>query len=374
MNEPKLFLSYLKGLLKQWYFTVTLVIGAIDIFIRPFFDIPIPWWVFLSLFGLAFIAANYQLYRQTQDQIKHIREQHQQQLAQTQTEINKLRNRQPRLDLRFVDTNTKRTTLTASKLQKPIDVELLVKQEAQKLEQAYSDLDNSSTSRLGEEPLGIGAIALDAMRHIEAQLHGPRKSKAEYDEDCKKYLREYRRFVFERAVHENHLARYRTLEIEVENTGTQPARDIAVIIDFPDEFHFPTTREEQEQLLLSREPPEAPTVPSLYKPSPFTSIGLSPDFLHSRIYNDLLLRDPGSDLGQSNVSGPFIKPKNSTEVSYEIGQLMHNFIEELEPAGFYLTEAAIGHALELKYSIHATELARPIEGSLIVAVELSQEG
>lgn len=370
MNEQKLFLSYLKSLLKQWYFTVTLIVGAIDIFIRPFFDIPIPWWFFLGLFGLAFITANYQLYRQTQHQIRQFREQHQQQLAQAQTEVNELRNREPRLDLRFVDANTKRTMLTVSKLQKPIDVELLVQQEAQKLERAYAGLGNRNVSHLGEDPLGIGAIALDAMRYMEAQLHGPLKSKNEYDEDCKEYLQKYRHFLFKRSAHANYLARYRTLKIEVENTGTQPARDIVVIIDFPDEFHFPTTSEEQEQLFLSQKPPEPPTKPSLYKPSPFSSIGLSPDFLNPRIYNDL----SGLDLGKSNVSGPFIKPKNSTEVSYEIGQLMHNFIEELEPVGFYLTEAAVGHSLELNYSIHAAELTRPIEGSLIVAIELSQEG
>lgn len=368
MSERGLFLSYIKGLLKQWYFTVTLIVGLIDIFIRPFFNIPIPWWIFLSLFGLAFIAANYQLYRQTQDQIRQLREQHQQQLDQALTEINILKNREPRLDLRFTDTNTKRVALKVSKLSQPTDIEALVQQEATHLEQAYTDLGKSSASRLGEnDPLGIGA-ALNVIQHIGAQLNGPIKSKTEYDEDCKKYLQKYQRFLFERVIHANHLARYRTLKIEVENTGTQPASDIVVIIDFPDEFHFPITREEQEQLLLSREPPEAPTVPSLYKLSPFSSIGLSPDFLYPRIYNDL----PGSDLGPSNVSGPFIKPKNSTEVSYEIGQLMHNFIEELEPS-FYVTETAIGHTLELTYSIHAAELVRPIEGSLIVVVELSPE-
>lgn len=371
MNEQKLFLSYLQGVLKQWYFALTLVIGLIDIFILPFFDLSIPWWVFLILFGLAFIAGNYQLYRQTQLRARELQEQHQQQLAQLQTEINELRNREPRLDLRFSDTDTKRTVLKVSKLSKPTGVELLVQQEAESLEQAYTDLGNRNVSRSGEDPFGIAA-AYDAMRNIQAQLLGTLKSKNEFDEDCKKYLQKYRQFLFERVIYENHLARYRTLKMEIENTGTRPASDIVVVIDFPDEFHFPITREEQEQLLVSQEPPEPPTKPSLYKPSPFVSIGLSPDLFFPQNY-DFLSR-LGSDLGQSNVSGPFIRPKNSTEVSYEIGQLMHNFIEELEPAGFYLTEAAIGHSLELNYSIHAAELTRPIEGSLIVAVELSQEG
>jgi len=371
MNEQRPFLSYLKGLLKQWYLTVTLVIGAIDVFFRPFFDIPIPWWIFLSLFGLAFIVANYQLYRQTQHQIRQLREQHHHQLAQAQTEISELRNREPRLDLRFADTNTKRAVIQVLKLPEPVSVDSLTQQKARELERAYGDAGNSDASPSEEALPGIGAIALDAIRRIEAQLHGPRKSKKEYDEDCKQYLQKYQRFLIESAAHAGYMARYRTLELELRNTGTQPARDVTVIIDFPDEFQFPTTREEQELLLFSREPPEVPTVPSLYKPSPLNYIGESPAFLNSRLF-DNFLPDLGSDLGQSNVSGPFIKPKNSTEVSYEIGQLMHNFTEALDPVGFYLPDAVIGHALELTYSIHAAELMRPIEGSLIVSVELTQ--
>ena len=181
-------------------------------------------------------------------------------------------------------------------------------------------------------------------------------------------MQEYRRFLVESKLHAGYLARYRTVELEVENAGTQPASDITVIIDFPDEFHFPITHEEQEQLLLSREPPEAPVAPSIYKSSLLSYIGQSPAFLNSRLH-DIFMPNVGADLGQSNVSGPFVKPKNSTEVTFEINQLVHNFIEALGPVGFYLTNATIGQSLELTYSIHAAELMRPIEGSLSVAVE-----
>lgn len=367
MSEWQLFLNYIKDLLKQWYFTATLIVGLIDIFIRPFFNIPFPWWAFLSLFGLAFIVSNYQLYRHAKDQIRQLQEQRQQELSQIQTEINTLKNREPRLDLRFTDTNTKRAVLRVSKLPELPDIEALVLQEAKNLEQAYYDSVTRDTSS-EESVLGAGSVLKDFLR-IEPMLHGSLKSKTEYDEDCKGYLEDYHHFLVARTFHESYLARYRTLEIEVENTGTHPASDIVVVIDFPDGLHFPITPEEQEPLLLGREPPKAPTAPSLYKSNSFGSIGLSSDFFLPRIYNNL----PDLDLGRSNVSGPFIKPKNSTEVSYKINQLMHNFIEELEPAGFFVTKTAIEHTLELTYSIHATELVRPVQGSLIVAVEILSE-
>lgn len=374
MSRLKPVFEYLKGLVKQWYLIAALIVGAIDIFFSPFFDIRIPPWVFLTIFGLAFVAANYQLYNQTQQQARRLQEQHERQLAQAQTKINELQNLQPCLDLSFSDDReAKRLSLKVSQSPEPVDYDSLVRQEAKFLEEAYSNSGKSITKQSEEESEGPGTIIFDAVMRMQDLVRGPLKSKKVYDEDCKRYLREYRRFLLETAIYKGHLARYRTLSFVIHNLGTQRAEDITAIVDFPDEFRFLGEDEEQDLLIIGREPPKAPSVPSLYEPSPIELMSRTPPYIGPGISEALIHSYPGADLGHSNVSGPFIKPKNSTEVSYEIEKLVHNFSEQLDEVGFYVTDNAIGRSFDLPYTLHAANLAQPIGGSLIISIELSED-
>lgn len=374
MSMWKLLLAYATGLVKQWYFTAALVVEVIGIFIFLFFDIPISRWISLSLLGLTFIIANFQFYRQTQQEVKQLQEQYERQLAQSQMEINELRNLQPRLELSFAnERKAKWLRLEVSQPPELVDYDSLVRKEAKVLEEAYSNSGKSSTKQSEEESGGPGTIMFDAVMRMQDLVRGPLKSKKEYDEDCKRYLREYRRFLLETAIYKGHLARYRTLSFVIHNLGTQRAEDITVIVDFPDEFRFLGEVEEQELLIIGREPPKAPSVPSLYQPSPIELMSRTHPFIGPGISEALMHSYPGADLGRSNVSGPFIKPKNSTEVSYEIEKLVHNFSEQLDEVGFYVTDNAVGRSFDLPYTLHAANLAQPIESSLIISIELSKD-
>lgn len=374
MIDWHLLLAYFKALVKQWYLIAALIIGAIDIFFSPFFDIRIPSWVFLVIFGLAFVAANYQLYNQTQQQMRRFQEEHQRQLAQAQTKIGELQDLQPRLDLSFSDDDrAKRLALIVSQPPEQVDYDSLVRQEAKALEEAYSNSGKDVATQSDKESGGMGTTAFGAVMRMQDLVRGPLKSKQDYGEDCERYLREYKRFLLETAIYKGHLARYRTLSFMIHNLGTQRAEDITVIIDFPDEFRFLREDEEQELLTIGRELPKAPSVPSLYQPSLVELMSRTHSFIGPGISESLLHSYPGADLGHSNVSGPFIKPKNSTEVSYEIKKLVHNFSEELDQVGFYVTENAVDRSFDLTYSLHAANLARPIAGSLVVSVELAED-
>jgi hypothetical protein len=75
-------------------------------------------------------------------------------------------------------------------------------------------------------------------------------------------------------------------------------------------------------------------------------------------------------LGSRNVSGPFISPKKSTEVVYEIRSLLHNFTEEdLDMVGFLVTDDGIGKSWDIEYEIHAGNLPEPVRGTLGLIVE-----
>lgn len=160
----------------------------------------------------------------------------------------------------------------------------------------------------------------------------------------------------------------RSLNFRINNSGGVPAEDVILFIDFPDQFHFPLDQDLLEYKVLSEESPEPPR-----RPSPYSSII---DGIQGISANQLLNRYsiPPVDLSSyirssdSNVKGPFIRRKNSTEVRYEITKLMHGFIFDLDSVEFIISEEAIGQLWELPFRVYASNLPSSISGTLLVDV------
>jgi len=356
MHTRELVSGYLKGLLKKWYFVAIAVFDFIGMLVQPFLNFEVPIWAYLAIFGLAFVYANYSLYRDGRKEVIEVKELYQRELAELQERIAELEDHWPRLELLFQSDQgfARHQIINVSNSPQKPDFGELVRSEAEQIKLTSEKTDDNT-------PMGLTGI-LDT---IDRALRPVRKkSTDEYEKECDAYLKRYHQYLVDMYNYELYVARFRSVLFAIQNDGKVPAEDIIVIIHFPDAFYF-----QSEERLLERpkERPKPPDRPTLFEPLfniPAYLSPLSPSTLGS-------LMPPTIDIGPSNVRGPFIKSGNSTEVSYEVGKLLHDFVEvDLDKLEFFVTEEAIGHSWELKYSIHAANLPEPTEGSLFLEVRL----
>lgn len=352
--------SYFKALVAKWYVVVALIVEVSGLIILGAFGVDVPRWIFLASFGVAFIASNYLIYRKQEGRIEELREHLTAQISLLQEELQALKNRLPILELLLSHEKAqkRRVFITVSDPPPRPDYDALVEAESLALKEAYDASESNDTPRQ-PQILNIPNNMMDLLR-------GDRKSRKEYENDCEGYLKRYRAYLQHGYNHAVYLARYRELSFVVRNTGTVPAEDVTVLIDFPDEFSFPFEAEDQHYVWVSQEEPQQPSRPSLFKPSALEVFQNPRSFPVLPNFFDV---DAKPVIGPSDVSGPSIRPKNSTEVSYEIRSVMHNFEIALDAVGFFVKEQAIGHSWELPYSIHAANLPQPIEGSLVIEVQ-----
>jgi hypothetical protein len=359
LNTRELVLGYLKGLLQEWYLVAIAIFDFIGLLIQPFLGFEVSTWVHLILFALVFMYANYSLYRDGRSEIVEIKELYEAKLAELGERIANLEDRRPRLGLFFQTEKgfTRHQVVYVSGLPQEPDYDELVRQEAEQIK--------PPPGKAAHEPLDNLTATTEILNRTLGSL---RKSTTEYEKECETYLKRFRQFLAEVYTHELQVARLRSVRFAVQNSGRAPAEVIVLVIKFPDEFHF-LSWEELEALEPYRERPEPPQRPTLFK-LPFDLLGYS-SFSPIMSPGPIL---PTVDLGSSNVSGPFIKPGNSTEVHYEVQKLLHNFTEvDLDPVQFVVTEEAIGHSWELDYNIHTANLPEPIAGSLLLEVRLAEE-
>jgi hypothetical protein len=359
MHTRELVIGYLKGLLKEWYLVAIAVFDFISMLIQPFLGFEIPIWVYLAIFGVVFVYANYLLYRDGRKEVVEIKELYEGKLTELQEKIAELQDRWPRLELLFHTDQgcTRHEIIHVSDPPPRPDLDALVRREAEQIQLASRETEESN---IPASLAGIHDIVMEARTSLQR-----RKSPEEYEQECNAYLEQYRQYLVDMYNYELCVARFRSVRFAVQNGGKVPAENIVLIIHFPDAFYFQPV----EERLLER-PGERPKPPK--RPTPFEPLFSIPAYL-SQLSPPTLrgLIPPVADIGPSNVRGPFIKPEDSTEVSYEVGRLLHNFIEvSLGEVQFLVTDEAIGHSWELEYNIHAANLPKPAEGSVFLEVML----
>ncbi|MCL4264798.1 MAG: hypothetical protein KJ069_16365 [Anaerolineae bacterium] len=135
MNNRKLFIAYLKGLIKQWYVAVTLILEIVGLLIL---GTDIPFWIYLALFGVVFIIANFLLYREQQLNVLGIEEEYGKKVESLLERIAELENRIPKLELFFRSNEGFTKNLVVSVLPQPdqMDFDALLQSEEELLKQA----------------------------------------------------------------------------------------------------------------------------------------------------------------------------------------------------------------------------------------------
>lgn len=224
----------------------------------------------------------------------------------------------PKLALDFWDDGSKRQNLQllVSPFPSEPDYEELIEQEKKELLNAFLGAkkprkNEGLHSILNSLPLALGEIY---------------KDEDDYKNECGEYLEEYRQYLEMQHYFDIGIARLRRIGFYINNVGKIPADNVIVLIDFPDEFQF---LEEDEVEFVLNEAPKKPKRPKLTK-------SIVPNFAYP-VSPAVHFTPPDiSSLGNENLnkSGPFIRPKNSTEVRYEITKLMHGFGEDLDEVLF----------------------------------------
>ncbi|MCL4264800.1 MAG: hypothetical protein KJ069_16375 [Anaerolineae bacterium] len=194
-----------------------------------------------------------------------------------------------------------------------------------------------------------------------------KKEPEQYEKECREYLDQYRDYLMKLHNHKVILARLRSLQFAIQNSGRVPAEDIVVEFSFPDGFHFPA-EEELFDLEHLKVPPKKPKRPELFESfaNLFNSMGLSA-WPHGMEHYAPAIKSEGS----RSIRGPFIEPDNSTKITYEIDKILHNFIEvDLDPLEFFVADSVVSHTWELKCKLHAANLPEPLHGSLTLVIQL----
>lgn len=281
--------------------------------------------------------------------------------AELAKRIAELEDSWPKLDLLLLHDGqpSRHMMVTLPKLPRQPDLDELVRREAQELEAEFRRVFKAGNQ---SSPKAISDALWMALMHR-------RKDAEQYKKECEDYLQHYRKYCQDLYHYKCFVARLQNLSFRITNSGRVPAEDIIVLIYFPDQFRFPSEWELVEVERSIREPPAPPVRPSPVV-SPFVDLaGLS----SIRSLGSLVVPPAGIlGGGSSNVKGPFITRKSSTEVRYEIANLLHGFEIDLAPVKFLVSEDAIGHVWELEFSIHAGNLPEGIRGSLLLEFQLDE--
>lgn len=289
-------------------------------------------------------------------------------IAELERRIFESKNKQPQLDLLFLTDgeSSRHCVIEVLPLSQQPDFDELVRLEAEKLEEAFEkSLTETPTTTVSE-----------AVERLKGSLSKRHKSYETYKKECDSYLEQYRRYQRYRGVCLVWTAHFREVNFRIENKGQTPAKDVVVVIHFPNEFLFPSLEEVAE--MKDYEDPGPPVRPDPYD-HPLAEMAWVRAMRDASLAQGVAERAMRVDVPglrslvsslDSNVSGPFIKSSDSTEISYEIEKLNHGFAEELGEIGFLVTDGAIGHVWELEYSIHADELPEPITDTLLLETRL----
>ncbi|MCB9454350.1 MAG: hypothetical protein H6672_23190 [Anaerolineaceae bacterium] len=154
---------------------------------------------------------------------------------------------------------------------------------------------------------------------------------------------------------------YRTITREIvlvlENTGSAPAHDINMYLDFPNGFDL------REELLPTPDEPVPPAKPEPKSliPDIFSSVPYIPNSLSSSFPNRPSYIEPP----ESN--GLVIRKSNSYEVSNDLDKLKHYLVWDWSP--LYATfhkPTKLPTAFEIDYEIIAANIPDVIPGKLVI--------
>jgi hypothetical protein len=360
MNIGKLINNYLVSLIWRWYSGVIAgldLVGLVIIFTK---NLSIPPWVYFTIIGVEFLFAGFLIYYDDQVKLQNLKEETQKEIESLKSKILELEDRIPKLSLFFKvgDECVQKQTITVQPKPAIPEFDTLVEEERLRVTDAYKSQE-SKLEKFSSDP----AKRMDEMAKLMMDMP---KKREDYDEECREYIKKYRSYLISKYNYELGQDRYRVVHFAVKNTGRTPGKEIVVVAHFPDSFYLfgdEDDRAESRQLFDYNYPPEKPAIPRVTQ-----SIG---DLVRGISGLDSIISSPmiNTDVGPKNVGGPYIKHSKSTEIEYDLDELLHNFTEDsLNELHFIVLDEAVGVTWEIPYEIHASNLPTPISGSLWIQV------
>jgi len=179
-----------------------------------------------------------------------------------------------------------------------------------------------------------------------------------YNDALPKFFAATEKFLIASAKAEDLFRRSIELNLRVENYGTAPARDLLVLLHFPDGMVV-TDEEHRPTEPKAPEPPTPPRSQMELLTSHSLVTGLLP-FGGRFDLPDIPLK--------RNVSGPTIRRTNSFEVRFRIEKISQNLTARLGALYVLFDTWASARSFKIAWKIHTDSLPRQVEGCCHVVV------
>lgn len=216
-------------------------------------------------------------------------------------------------------------------------------------------------------PLYVADIirATEQMRRIMAESMAysfnstiPQEEIDSYQKRREKYLAVYRAYLDQVFAWKQLRGCTQRISLVVSNDGTQPALGVVVRVVTPDGIDV----REPDDWPHAPNPPKRPSDPKTGLERLVTSLQIDPGLLLSP--TSLSGRHPELVLPDPDRAGPSITPFNSTLIQWERSKVMHGLPLDLTPLILTFPAVMEERMYELRYELHAENLAKPAEGTL----------
>lgn len=282
------------------------------------------------------------------------------QIRELQTELNKLKNRLPKLGLVFED-GGKRAEFSLNPLADitPDEIEVALEEIKQKYPKCVVPASESHTDQDTEYERFFGRVA--AYQNPLFTISSGEL--IEYNKELDAYYEEYVKYLKAQRAFEMTAARSLRIDIQLINNGTAPAEDVDIFLHFPDGF----TLLSEEEL---PEPPELPQPPS----HPVSEMERITYSLANPLANyEHLLRINQPDIPYlgppPNVSAPNIRRTNSYDVDMKVQKVKHNLPESLDPLLLIFDNFESATSFSIEYTLFTDDLPDKVSDKLHVIIQ-----
>jgi hypothetical protein len=277
------------------------------------------------------------------------------QLREMEAELNKLRNRLPKLDLEF-ESSDKRIGFKLDSVAEITPTE--IQQSIEEVKRKYPKREVLLPEQRAENIGGLNLSELLAAQNPLGTIS--QEDIVKYNEALDKYYERYEKYLNDKRAFEMVQARLIRIDIQLVNTGTAPAEDIDISMHFPNGF----------TLLSAGKIPEPPT-----KPNPPSRLKSAMEIMMEGIghpmadYYHLLRPNMPHIEAPSNVSAPSIKRTSSYNVGVHVARIKHLSPESLDPLFIVFDSFESASSFHIDYGILTASLPEKVSDKLHVVIQ-----
>jgi hypothetical protein len=272
-----------------------------------------------------------------------------------QQEVAALRNRLPILDVVFLDglnhSSRFHFALTPTDKPQPIDIKEIEKKYPQvKPKSPGVDAAQFYPPELRSKIQKLNLMAgMDSVTKDECDRYNSDVSR--FFNQCEQYNRKVESF-------REMMSRFVKFKLGLRNTGTFPDKNIDINIHFPDGMKILDSKELKNSF---PERPQAPAPVQTLAQRLHDNIANAGNLVGRPLYSNAALRGPPF---QGNVSNPDIKPTNSTDVKYHVGNIKHGTTVELGMLFLIFDSVKTVGSFRAEVKISSEELPHLYEGAI----------